>query len=93
MTELTLRLDIIRAFAISFIANSFFSLRSSTFHTLPKPPRPTTYWKLKWFLFIAKAVSFIQKRAQLTLVSVFLGLGFKIAVSHATNLNYNLNSR
>ena len=32
----------ILALAISFMANSFFSLRNSTFHTLPNPPRPTT---------------------------------------------------
>lgn len=53
ITEFTLRLEMMRAFAISFIAYSFFSLRSSTFQTLPKPPRPITYRKLKWFLFIS----------------------------------------
>lgn len=53
ITEFTLRLEMMRAFAISFIAYSFFSLRSSTFQTLPKPPRPITYRKLKWFLLIS----------------------------------------
>jgi len=42
MTELTLRLEMIRALAISFMAKSFFSFRNSTFQTLPKPPRPMT---------------------------------------------------
>lgn len=53
ITEFTLRLEMMRAFAISFMAYSFFSLRSSTFQTLPKPPRPITYRKLKWFLLIS----------------------------------------
>jgi len=43
ITELTDLFEIILALAISFIAYNFRYLRNSTFHTLPKPPRPITY--------------------------------------------------
>ena len=54
ITELTERLEMMRALLISFMANSFLFFFFSTFQTLPKPPRPTQYWKLKWFFVMAE---------------------------------------
>lgn len=56
MTELTLRLEIILALDISFIANNFCDFLFSTFQTFPNPPRPMAYLKLKLFLVIARSL-------------------------------------
>ena len=42
ITECTDRLEMIFTFCISFMANTFPELFSTTFQTLPNPPFPTT---------------------------------------------------
>lgn len=51
ITECTDFFDTIRVFDISFSAKYLRFVLCETIHTRPKPPLPTTMWKLKLFLF------------------------------------------
>ena len=74
MTDFTLRLVMIRALLISFIAKYCLAFLRSTRHTFPKPPLPIQLWYTKFCLCTAaqkKSINLVRNYLRIHSLMLF----------------------